>query len=192
MLGDSTPSNPEWSQRSLISQMAAFGLFGEVEPVQAVAFTVRSALPLGDVVRGIYEVHGVPAPKFIAIYGSAGRHRLSQELQRSLAPKAPTSGNLDDTLKKEQAYVSEQLEGRDSVVVIDEFSKSGDTLAGCRLILRDVGVEDCRLVYGNWYHSAPPEVRPERETFSSTLAGEMQQIGRLCYKRYLETIVPAN
>jgi hypothetical protein len=173
LVGDPTVAR---NDRSLVEQLALLGLNNEVQPPEVIAFTTRSALPLGDVIGGVYQTHGATPPLLIAVSGPASKIRYSEAYLR-IKSSFPIVVSEKEKLKR-------LLDGRVRGIVIDQYICSGNTITGAELLLRDAGLTDCPQIGGQWYEEATAEIAPDLERPTSVLADKMRQIGHRCYQYF--------
>ncbi len=92
-------------------------------------FTAKSAIPIADVYRGIFDSLGIERPKIGYV--------------------DPCAWTRPDITR-----LSTLLDGMKKAIVVDEYVDSGTTLENARRLVAKSGIQEIGCVIGRWYHSA--------------------------------------
>lgn len=173
MLGKISVGNHPAFRFSLAHKLGLLGLDGRVPVPDAIAFTIKTAVPIADVIRGVFDTAGLDTPHLFGIHAN----HLMSSLER-------ISHNAAPEVDEEVARIASLRESRRNVVVIDEFQHSGNTLNLAVKILDEAGYDTCTPIAGMWYQNVWPEDQ-RLEELSSAYSSKMQRIGRICYETFL-------
>lgn len=124
------------------------------------AFTMLSAIPIADCIKGVYDVLGEPTPTLLAI---RARHR---------EPRANAIYLNGEELDRRGNY----LQGM-AGCIIDQYEYSGGTLKRAVGTMRSFGANDLSIFRANWFHDAHV-INPNINNMSSEICKEMREIGR--------------
>lgn len=142
--------------------------------VEAIAFTMNSAAPVADAVRGIFDFIGIEPPAFLAVKCNPEHRRLYRQ-----------EPNL---LRDEMRRLKRELDGREKVVLIDEHVRTGETLLVAEGMLLEAGATNVDWIGGEWYRNTfKGEVKP----LGSVYQFQMHAIGVESAKIFLEHAVSA-
>lgn len=170
MAGTATPLQPYSAlDFSLAGQLAHLGIGKMVAVPEAVAFTLYSAVPVADTIRGVYEAAGIEAPLLLGVECN-GVERLWHM-------------NNPATREAEVKRLSRVLDGRHAVTIIDEYVMNGSSVLHAHDLLSEAGATDISTIAGRWYEDAG-HVDVNGKDLSSPLAAQMRAIGYTCFERY--------
>jgi hypothetical protein len=170
MTGRSVPDAPrQKADYSLAGQLAKLGIDRSRAVPDAVAFTLDSAVPVADAVRGIYAAAGIKTPLLIGV-------------QTNKYFRADAS--FPKNREAEIARIRRLLDGRGTVVAVDQYVHRGHTLEFATDILQAAGAATTEVIMGRWYRDAH-SITLDLEHLTSPLATQMQAIGYACFQRYM-------
>ncbi len=156
---------------SLVDKLHLLGIGNEDLVPDVVALTIRSAVPVADVVRGVYEAAEVSLPTIIGVNSNTDARYLYREYPRKRSAEV-------ERLKELVASAS-------SAVVLDQFVKTGDTINYTRQLLKEAGVKECASIKGSWYEESDSEMTYV-DNLTSPFAEQLRLIGRTCYAQFMK------
>lgn len=140
-------------------------------------FTMHSAIPLADSVRGYYEELGQESPQLAYIRAN-----------RYLSDPTTTvqNGYVQRTIDAETTRMRQKFDGTTSVI-FDQFIASGMTIRLAETILQRAGVGVlAKTDAAQWYeHTYPSDVN--RRHMTSAHAPFMKEVGRLAAQTVMPT-----
>jgi hypothetical protein len=161
---------PDNADTTFVRQMGELVLGNR--PPEMYAFTVTSAIPTADAVRGLYAGLNLPCPPLIAIDPDHGYHLLDWG-----APLAASS-------KAEMLQLAKLTKDIGHIAVVDEWVSKGRTISRAGLMLYACGVSTVTGIRGHWYEKAYvgdvdiPSLSSEHSDFMRTIGHDSAQIIR--------------
>lgn len=140
--------------------------YSRMDSQGAFIVTANSAIPVADSIRGFYDELGQPCPQIGFVKADRAnytRHHYGYERMRS-------------NFENERTRLSSQLDGIDTVCVVEEWVMRGATLTYAAEILRAAGLETILGMRGRWYHNVDPS-KVSVEGITSVYRRKMHQIG---------------
>lgn len=155
------------------ANMLKFGVLPGTVPPDVIGFTLRSAAPVADTVRGVYGHFGMPTPIMIGIQ-SGKKHR-----ERHLLHPA--------TKKREIKKLGSFISDSGSVLLIDQHTLFGHSIEyASALILAAWGIESCdedhtiSQIRGRWYEDSGKLDKIRASRLTSRYSTDMYRIGKRC------------
>lgn len=162
-------SNP--IKTTLLSQLGVLlAPSGAPKPeIEYIGFTYRSAIPVADAIRGVYDGIGFKCPPLF--YVRCNKYfRQEDESGRSR--------------QAEIARLSRVLEVGAKTVIIDQFVSSGQTLAYASGVVEEATLVAPDTITGKWYGDAT-HIDVDTSLMTSPVAAQMHQIGVMCAELYM-------
>lgn len=138
----------------------------DYDPVDAFFFTVQSAVPVADTLRGYYQALDVPAPPLEPVYANS-RDGILHFNDNSYCNES------------EEARLRKVVNGANHVAVVDQYVSSGCTLLYAAQLLLKAGAKRVTAIAGDWYDET---MRGDVDVASMTSyhSDFMRQVGRNC------------
>lgn len=153
-------------------------------PPAAYGFTVFSAIPVADAVRGFHEALGQPCPTLIPI------PRPIKPSARYHTERVAPLKEQEDKLRGE---VGDRLRELSSIAIIDQLVNHGKTVRAAVELCKTSGVTRVMASrtrwYGDGYQTEDPTTFPDIENMTSPYSEIMLEIGRTTAK-VVDTVGP--
>ncbi len=128
----------------------------------AFVFTEMSAKPASDAIRGYFDAVDAPIPLLASM----------KIKQRAVTPKT--------RFEPEYHFLRDEVQGLESVVVVDQCVDSGATVKYAAELLLTMGVPKVSVIRGSWYMTA---TGVSSEELTSTHADFMYGVGQTIAKQ---------
>jgi hypothetical protein len=112
----------------------------------AFVFTIKSAIPVADSVRGFYETSGKNTPLLLGI--GVNQMMAHGYMMDERASKIEFSDELE--------RLTPIIQGMARVCVIDQYVCTGNTIRTAVELISRAGVNDVETIQGLWYQEALP------------------------------------
>lgn len=119
-------------------------------PPDAFVFTLKSAVPVADCVRGFFDAIGLERPLIEVVESNRDLSKGYYEL----LDRTDDKEFAKETALQEADRLRDSLQGAEHVCVVDQFVCSGMTLKLAGEILKMAGLRNISAIRGDWYHDA--------------------------------------